>query len=575
MTLKTSFFNKAIYKSCVKRYAWGSFLYFVILFISTVLSVLLNIQRDFSYMPENYFTDYPVILHGQYITLPILMAIVVPTIVTLLIFRFIHSKKQTIFTHSLPVSKKANYISSLLAGFTLMYVPVLFNGLLLAITSLCGYSDYFTVANCLTWTGYNLTGIFMMFSIAVFSATVTGNSFASIVINILIHSVLFIIYASFNSMADVFLYGYNGGADEIFQILCDNNFTVVVYGFIDKYFRNDLTTFKYIIYSLISILIYIVSYFIYKKRKPETASDVAGFKSLNSVFKYLVSFLVTMFGFAIFSSYINNNITVFLVIIFFISLIAYFASEMVLKKTINVFYSWKGYIGFISIFILIVVIFAETSFFGFETNVPDKNDIESATLYNYYHSEKEPFTVNPEIIDIIINTHTNLVEKDFPKTKGSSLYQSEKMALIHIKYHLKNGKSIQRVYRIPTDDCMKLMNKLYSFDDYKKISEVVFIDDSLISNIYLNHEIHIKETYELLDVVREDVLNLTYEQLYNERFTNDEYSLVIEHKQKQPIEIKGMPQATATRREYIQINPSYEKTMKWLNEKGYLKQVKS
>ena len=573
MTLKTSFFNKAIYKSCVKRYAWGSFLYFVILFISTVLSILLNIDRVFSRMPENYFADYPVILHGQYITLPILMAITVPTIVALLIFRFIHSKKQTIFTHSLPVSKKANYISSLLAGFTLMYVPILFNGLLLVITSLCGYSDYFTVANCLTWTGYNLMGIFMMFSIAVFSATITGNSFASVFLNILIHSVLFIIYASFNSMADVFLYGYVGGADEFFQILFDNNFAVVVYGFMDKYFRNDITTFKYLLYSLISLIIYIASFFIYKKRKPETASDVAGFKSLNSVFKYLVSFLVTMFGFAIFSSYINNNITVFLVIIFFISLIAYFASEMVLKKTINVFYSWKGYIGFISVFILIVVIFAETSFFGFETNVPDKNDIESATLYNYYHSEKEPFTVNSEIIDIIVNAHKNFVENDFPKTKGSSLYQSEKMTSVHIKYNLKNGKTLQRRYLMSTDDCMNLMNKLYSFEDYKKISEVVFIDDSLISNIYLNHESHIKETYELLDVIREDVLNLTYEQLYNERYTNDEYSIVLEHKEKQQIKVKGIPQATATRREYIQINPSYEKTMKWLNEKGYLKQV--
>lgn len=571
MTLKTSFFNKAIYKSTVKRYAWGSFLYFIILFISTVLSLLLNTERNFSHMPENYFTNYPVILHGQYITLPVLLAIVVPTIVTLLIFRFIHSKKQTIFTHSLPVSKKANYISSLLAGFTLMYIPIIFNGLLLIITSLCGYSNYFTVANCLTWIGYNLIGIFMMFSISVFSATLTGNSFASVFINILIHAVLFIIVVLFENMANVFLYGYIG-ANDIYEILMQNNFAVTVYGFMDKYFREDITNIQFLTYALISLTIYISSYFIYKIRKPETATDVAGFKSLNSVFKYLVSFLVTMFGFAAFSSYINNNIIVFLIILLFISLITYFASEMILKKAINVFYSWKGYIGFISTFILIILLFSETSFFGFETRIPDKSNVETATIYNYYHNENEPFTSNPKIIDIIENTHKSFIENDFPKIKETSIYQAQETTRLHIKYNLKDGKTIHRVYPISTEECMKIMNELYSFEDYKKISEVIFIDDSLINGIYLNHETHIKETYELLNVLREDVLNLSYEQLHNERYTKDEYGFRIEYKQKQPLVIKGMPQASVTRNEYMYINKNYEKTIKWLVEKGYIKQ---
>lgn len=572
MTLKTSFFNKAIYKSTVKRYAWGSFLYFILLFISTALSVLLNTERDFSRMPENYFSDYPVILHGQYITFPVLLAIVVPTIVALLIFRFIHSKKQVIFTHSIPVSKKANYISSILAGFTLMYLPVILNGLILILISQTGYSSYFTVNNCFTWIGYNLIGIFMMFSVAVFSATITGNSFATIVLNILIHSVLFIIYASFNSMADVFLYGYNGGADDIFQILFDNNFAVVVYGFMDKYFRSDITTIKYVIYSVISLSFYVISYFIYKLRKPETASDVAGFKSLNSVFKYLVSFLVTMFGFAIFSSYIKNNIIVFFIIIFFISLIAYFASEMVLKKTINVLYSWKGYLGFASVFILIVVIFGQTSFFGYETRIPDKNNIESATMYNYYHNTNEPFTTNPQIIDLIIKTHENFINEDFPKIRQTSLYQTQDNTRLNIKYNLKNGKTLNRIYPISMTNCIDIMNKLYSYEDFKKLSEVIFTDDSLINSLYLNHETLIKEPYELLSIIREDVLNMNYEKLHGFRYTNDEYSLRIELREKQPIVIKGIPQATATRREYMNITKDFVKTIKWLTEKGYLKQ---
>ena len=115
MILKTSFFNKGIYKSTVKRYSWGAFLYFVILFVSTGLSVFLNVEQHFSDMPQDYYREYPLILNGVYMTVPILLALVVPTVASLLVFRFVHSKKQAVFIHSLPVSRKANYIFVLLS----------------------------------------------------------------------------------------------------------------------------------------------------------------------------------------------------------------------------------------------------------------------------------------------------------------------------------------------------------------------------------------------------------------------------------------------------------------------------
>ena len=100
-------------------------------------------------------------------------------------------------------------------------------------------------------------------------------------------------------------------------------------------------------------------------------------------------------------------------------------------------------------------------------------------------------------------------------------------------------------------NCIDIMNKLYSYEDFKKLSEVIFTDDSLINSLHLNHETLIKEPYELLSIIREDVLNMNYEKLHGFRYTNDEYSLRIELREKQPIVIKGIPQATATRREYM------------------------
>ena len=196
MISKTSFFNRGIYKSTVKRFAWGSVLYFAMLFICTSLSMFLNTPRNFEHIPYDHYQNNPLILRSSYFTSPILMSIVVPTVVALFVFRFIHSKNQSVFTHSLPVSRKANFISSILASFTLMFAPVIVNGIILMLMSAFGFGQYFTVYDCFLWIGYNMLGIFMMFSVAVLASCLTGNSFAMVGINILIHAFLFIIIST-------------------------------------------------------------------------------------------------------------------------------------------------------------------------------------------------------------------------------------------------------------------------------------------------------------------------------------------------------------------------------------------
>ncbi len=575
MISKTSFFNKGIYKSTVKRYAWGSLLYFIILFISTGLSIFLNIDRDFSHMPDDYFENYPVILHGVYITVPILLALVVPTVVALLVFRFIHSKKQSVFIHSIPVSRKANYISSILASFTLMCVPVIINGIILILISMFGYGHYFTVSNCFVWMGYNLIGIFLMFSVAVFSATVTGNSFATVAINALIHSFLFITVATLGVMAGVFVYGYIDN-NIVFENLMQRNFAVVVFGFMDKYFRDDITALQIVKFVIAAVALYVASYFLYKKRRLETTGDVAGFKCLNYIFKYVVTFLVTMFGFAIFAPYVEENPLVFTIIITIISIIAYTASEMVLKKTLNVLYSWKGYIGYAIFFVALILVFSKTSFFGYETNVPETATIEDAALYNYYHRE-EPFTANEELVKMIIDTHEDFIS-DIPSTSFERLYNSPYNTRIHIKYNLKNGKTVYRVYPVTYEQRVEIMNAFYEYDEYKKMCEEIFVDESKVTGINLQsynnggyrEEFEIEDYKELLSVLKEDILDMNYEDIHPKELKGEDilYDISVNYLHDGGIDENGKL-INYRNGIYLNITDKYVKTVKWLKDRNY------
>ncbi len=575
MISKTSFFNKGIYKSTVKRYSWGALLYFIILFVSTGLSLFLNIDRDFSHMPYDYFEDYPVILHGVYITVPILLALVVPTVVALLVFRFIHSKKQSIFIHSIPVSRKANYISSILASFTLMCVPIIINGIILIFISMFGYSHYFTVENCLMWIGYNLVGIFLMFSVAVFAASVTGNSFATVAINGLIHAFLFITVATLSVMAGVFVYGYIE-TNNLFEILMERNFAVVVFGFMDKYFRDDITDLQIIKFVIAAVVLYVGSYFLYKKRRLETTGDVAGFKCLNHIFKYVVTFLATMFGFAIFAPYVEENAVVFTLIIAIISIIAYAASEMVLKKTLNILYSWKGYVGFAVCFVALTLVFSQTSFFGYETKVPEVSEIEEAALYNYYHRE-EPFTANEELIGMVIDAHEDFIF-EIPSTSYERLYSSPYNTRIHIKYNLKNGKTIYRVYPVTYEQRVEIMNAFYEYDEYKQMCEEIFVDESKVTGINLQsynnggyrEEHEIDDYKELLAILKEDILNMSYEELYPKELKGEDilYDVSINYLFDGGIDENGKL-INYRNGIYLNITDKYEKTVKWLKDRNY------
>ena len=52
MILKTSLFNKGIYKSTLRRYLWGGVLYFIMLFLFTGMLILLNEDpNQFAYWP--------------------------------------------------------------------------------------------------------------------------------------------------------------------------------------------------------------------------------------------------------------------------------------------------------------------------------------------------------------------------------------------------------------------------------------------------------------------------------------------------------------------------------------------
>lgn len=566
MTSKTSFFNIGIYKETVRRFLWGSILYFIILFISSSMSVMITADSEFYHMNANYFADHPIILSGHYMGIPIVLSIVIPTIVALMIFRFIHSKGQAIFVHSLPVSRKAIYISSVTAAFTLMFLPVVMNGIILAVMSFTRYGIYFEAFSAVEWTLYNMLSLFMMFSCAVLSATLTGNSFSMIVINILIHSFAFITASSLSVMAETFLYGYTTN-NAVIEFIIENNLAVSAFSFMETRFIGSPPALDIIKYILISAVLYVISYFLYKRRNVENAGDIAAFKCLNHIFKYAVTLFVTLFGFAVFSQYTTENGIAFAVILLLISIVAYAASEMLLKKTLNVLYSWKGYVGFAICFSLVTMCFAFTSFFGYETQVPNPDEIKKAAIYNYYFREDEPYVSDEISIAAINKAHSDLVnnEKIPVVAKNGYTYHN---TYINIVYELENGRKMSRRYPVSEEKRNMIMNDMYKNTEIKKATEPAFIDKKLVRNIILyNVSTGSKFDSDIIDALRDDIMNMDYQTIHDDLYNSSSsvYSLEFEYITDTRTDIHGNETNNIRYYQY-NITPKFKNTYNQIKE---------
>ena len=578
MTLKTSLFNTGIYKSTVKRNIWGAVIYFILLFLMTSMPLISEIDSNAAYL---FNSKVPTIYRNSFIAPALIVSIIAPTIVAMLVFRFVHSKKTAVFVHSLPVNRTANYISTLAAAFTLMAAPVVANGVVLMALSVTAYSGCFSVLHCLGWIGVNILCQFVMFSLAAFAAMITGNTIATAVLNILLHVFPIIITACISIICENFLFGYPSD-DALLSVLASSNPAAWVYSLgtqmgYENSLNIDLLVSRIPWYVAGSVVLYAAAWLLYKKRAMEKCEDVAAFGVLNPIFKYFATFLTALAVYAVFNTFFYEHIAMFVAILVLLSAVAYFASEMLLKKTLKVWNTYKGYLGFGCVFAFMICIFAFTSFFGYELRVPDAADIESAALYNYYYNKDEPFVSDEAIVDYIKNAHKELTDKGNITTKDKRVYDTR----IHIDYKLKNGKTMSRAYKVSNLTNYNIMADIYKFDEYVKANEGIFRDDELVEISFSRFGIEITDKAkikEFVECLKKDTLNLEYKE---QHIDYKHWEIPTELMYAMPMENNPAVQATQiadvteyrpyTRVDYdhVSINANHTNTLNWLKENGY------
>ncbi len=583
MTFRTSLFNFGIFKNTINRFKWGSILYFVILFFSVPFILLVE---DLDRLLSRYAVDLmvsPILLRGDYIVIPILLAIVVPTVVAVLVFNNVHSQKQGIFVHSLPVTRKANYVSSVLAGLALMAAPVILTAGILLVMSFTAYGQIISSWSVIYWMLLNLSILFIMFSAAVFTAFLTGNAAAHIGINVFVHLIPMIVALIIFLISDIFLFGFMQADGFVGNKIMENTPIVWLFGKSLSHYRNDLNMFKSInmwMYLLGAAVVYALGYIVYKKRKIENCGDVAAFKIFRPILKYTIVSAVATVIFAILTESSIGAIPIFIVAAV-ATLIAYFAIEMLMNKSFKVFGNYKGYISFVAVCAVFISFFAFTNVFGYETKVPKAEDVESAAVFERWSDE--PHVADIELIDATIKIHQELIA-DIPV-----VCEPEQFRHLRVSYKLKNGKRIERVYKVSEKIVDDALAEMYKFDEYKM--KVTRFDNLNIENITrctlvtgtnsFGYDIQITDDAStLMNFIKKDLEELSYEQIEKSRNTlslsiDFSYSFMENEKLKVFKEFRNHSGDNQYVLESfsINLNSNFKNAYGFLKEKGYYDEV--
>ena len=587
MTLKTSFFNWGVYINSVKRFKWGSFLYFVILFLA-VPFVLFTSNFDRLVMRvtnNNSVTN--LLLGSDYITIPVLLAMVVPTIVGVLVFNNMHSPRESVFVHGLPISRRANYISNLLAGFSLMLAPVLANGIILLIMSFAKYGAVISSISVVYWIGVNVAILAIMFSVSSATAFLTGHWASHIGINIFVHVLPLIVALTIHLISDVFLYGFISSDSFIAEKILSN--TPIVWLFINSLDRGYvyMDMFKnanIYIYLSMAVAFYILGGFLYRRRKVEASGDVVAFDVFRPIFKYVITASATAIIFSIFMNIGIRNYVFAVAIIG--SAIVYFACEMLINKSLKVFKYYKGYLGFVVVSALFISFFAYTNVFGYETRIPNMDDVVSAGVYPNYYSRQKPLVEDKVLIADTAEIHKNIVEK-IPVTESEI---SSDTHTLYITYIMNNGKKLERRYNVSKDIYTYAMTKMYQNVDYKlKFTTLsnVNVENVRQVNLYANtssfsYDASISDkSAELMSAIKKDVETLSYTDMEMRDAVHLRVDFSVSAKDNRQYNIfktiqnPANPYVRAEDAEYvmhsfdIELNHNFKNTMAFLKANGY------
>jgi len=581
-----SYFDKGIILNECKRLYWVPILYFLGLFISVPLQILLEVQRYMPDLEEN--------MQYLWITRNILgfnhpgtlvMLFVVPVAVGLLMYRYLQKRKNSDMIHSLPIKREALYISHGVTGVLFLLIPlVLITAITGIIQQIFGLEFIFTLQDLWIWAGTIMLMSLVLYAGTIFVGMVTGMTIAQGILTYIVLILPVGLHQLIVYNMEFYLYGfswerYGGLSTELIQQLSPLIRIAMLHG-------DGLSGMEVLGYSLFTVGILVIGLYIYKERKLENNLQVIVFKPLKALFKYGVTFSVMLLAGMYFYSASDGSMAWVWFGYAFFALLGYGIAEAIIQKSVRIL-SFKMVRGFVlySAVILLTIGVLTLDVTGFEQRQPKAEEIEGIYIgyneHNYramkeYGGEDSAFR-EEENIQQAKDFHQMLI--DFKEEVRNPRERSREDRSFHFVYELKNGETLTRHYSsVPKELYLEAYGSLIESEEYKyshyPILSVPKEDLQRVSirGYSKDSQVSILEPEEIagiLEALQKDIKEADHDTLYNQESWGGMVFLLEEGK-----EISSTYGPDRINEIHVNWSKGFSETEQWLREENLLEEVR-
>lgn len=500
MNSKTSFFNKGLFFSNLKRFAWAAILETIVLFLSLPLALMMDDPN----LDNGHYID---MFNTGWTIIPNLTLCVFPIVLAVLLFHYIHQPKMTTALHGLPVSRRQLFGSTILSGMVLLALPIVFNTAMIGIVNVTMYIGYgIYMSSVLRWAAYAFLLALSLFSFASFVGMFVGNAAGHFVFTYILHFLPLALFAIFMALCQMFVYGFDASVD-IPQWMLELPMMTITHDF-----REPCWYFM-LLFACISVAFLALALVTYKKRPLEHAGDIVVFEWVKPIFKYGASICLAAVGFLYIAGIGNvdteHNLVGNVLIAIAWAAVGFCIAQMLIMKTWRIFGAYKEMLA-VCLVVAVIFIGFQTDIFGFERRTVVPEDVESVTVGYLNDMPVDTVTLkSPEAIELVVQLHEKALAEREPDYKYGRNY-------LHIEYRLKDGTTFKRAYHI--QGSQQLLD-LHNLEETKRAGfPMAYCDVSLIESIRFygdGDDLYINDWNQLLEALRKDVDNLVIEPWWN------------------------------------------------------------
>ena len=391
---------------------------------------------------------------GDYATdLGVVFAALAGLAVAMAVCSHMYNNRSANFMGSLPARREGQFLSTYLAGLTILIAPNVLIFLLTLLVETVGGAVLWIPL--LFWLGTLCAMEFFFYSFAVCLGQFTGHILALPVFYGVFNVIVAAVYTMIQWVMEEYYFGYAGIDLYSGLILWFTPVAALLQMDVDVIQDGTvwITSVEGLwiagVYAAAAVVLTVCALLLYRRRHLETAGDIVAVKVMRPVFRYGVGFCAGMFLGWLTDQLLNLEDAGMLIAVVIWGVVGCFVAQMLLEKTVRVFKKWKGCAALAAVF---VIIFAIIGFdlTGYESRVPAAAAVESVEIrglsgYPWDSGSNLQVTVSdPLIIADAVELHQAIVELG----ENGEAQDGYEWMTYQVSYRLKSGKTLTRHYNV-------------------------------------------------------------------------------------------------------------------------------